>query len=332
MRFRECALTILIGAAVASGAWAQAREALKPTDAAVKGMRYRNIGPFRGGRSLAVAGVSGDPFTYYFGAAGGGVWKSVDGAVTWSPMFDHQASFSIGAIAVAPSDPNVIYVGTGETALRADIAQGDGVYKSVDAGKTWKNVGLRDSRAIGKILVHPRNPDIVYVAALGHTFGANAERGVFRSMDGAKTWEKVLYKDENTGAVDLSFDPNNPNILFATLWQARRSPWGFESGGPGSALYRSGDAGATWKEVQGGGLPPKPWGKSGVAVAANSDRVYFLVQAKEGDGLYRSDDGGGRWQRVNPGDQCLPPSTETVAPPSSPEIMRLGLAGSIHSP
>ncbi len=277
----------------------QAHEPLKPTDAAFRGMRYRNIGPFRGGRSLAVAGIPGDPFTYYFGAAGGGVWKSTDGAVTWSPIFDHEASFSIGALAVAPSDPNVIYVGTGETALRGDIAQGDGVYKSIDAGKTWKNIGLRDSRAIGKILVHPKNPDIVYVAALGHTFGSNAERGVFRTLDGGKTWEKVLYKDENTGAIDLSFDPNNPNIIFASMWQARRSPWGFESGGPGSGLYRSADAGATWKEVTGGGLPPKPWGKSGVAVAANSDRVYFLLQSKEGNGLYRSDDGGSRWQRVN---------------------------------
>jgi len=269
-------------------------------DPAFRGMRYRLIGPFRGGRSLAVAGVAGDPDTYYFGAAVGGVWKSTDVSFTWTPVFDRENAFSIGAMAVAPSDKNVIYVGTGETALRGDIAQGDGVYKSIDAGKTWKNAGLRDSRAIGRILIHPRNPDIVYVASLGHPFGSNAERGVFRTMDGGKSWEKVLYKDELTGAVDLSLDPGNPAIIFAALWQARRSPWGFESGGPGSGLYRSADGGATWRQLQGGGLPKGPWGKIGVSVGANSDRVYALIEAKEGGGLFRSDDGGTRWQLVNP--------------------------------
>ena len=300
MRHRKIAVIVLVAMAAAPGVFAQAREALKPEDPAFKGMRYRLIGPFRGGRCIAVAGVPGNPDTYYFGAAGGGVWKTTDAAVSWTPLFDREAAFSIGAIAVAPSDPNVVYVGTGETALRGDIAQGDGVYKSLDAGKTWKNVGLRDTRAIGKILIHPRNPEIVLVAALGHPFGPNAERGVFRTADGGRTWEKVLYKDDNTGAVDLSFDPHNPNIVFATLWQVRRTPWGFDNGGPGSGLYRSGDGGVTWKQVQGGGLPRGPWGKSGVAVAADSERVYALIEAQERGGLYRSEDGGTRWQLVNP--------------------------------
>lgn len=268
-------------------------------DPLFKGMKYRSIGPFRGGRSLTVAGINGDPSTYYFGGVGGGVWKTTDGANSWTPIFDKEGTSSIGSLALAPSDPNIIYVGTGEAAIRGNISHGDGIYKSLDAGKTWKNVGLRDTRAIGKLIVHPRNPDIVYVAALGHPYGPNTERGVFRTLDGGKTWDKVLYKDENTGAIDIAFDPNNPNILFAGLWQVRRTPWGFDSGGPGSGLYRSGDAGATWKQVQGSGLPKTPWGKIGIAVAANSDRVYALIQAAEG-GLYRSDDGGQKWQLINP--------------------------------
>lgn len=270
----------------------------KPEDLAFKGMRYRSIGPTRGGRSIAVTGIPGDVNTYYFGAEGGGVWKSTDGAVTWSPIFDKEKSSAIGALAVAPSDPNVIYVGTGEACLRGDIAQGDGIYKSVDGGKTWKNVGLRDTRAIARILIHPTNPDIVYVAALGHPFGTNAERGVFRTMDGGKTWEKVLYKDERTGASDIAFDPNNPHILFAALWQVYRTPWGMDSGGPGGGLYRSADGGTTWKHLEGNGLPKGPWGRAGVSVGADSNRVYTLIEA-DGGGLFRSDDGGTRWRLVN---------------------------------
>ena len=262
------------------------------------GLKYRSIGPYRGGRSLTVAGIPGDINTYYFGATGGGVWKSTNGAITWTPVFDKQSNGVIGAIAVAPSDPNVLYVGTGETALRGDISHGDGVYKSLDAGKTWTHVGLRDTRSISRILVHPRNPDLVYVAAFGHQYGPNAERGVFRSADGGKTWTKALYKDENTGAIDLSFDPNNANILFAGMWQAKRTPYSLESGGAGSGLYRSGDGGLTWKQLEGGGLPKGPWGKVGVVVGANSERVYALIQAAEG-GLYRSDDGGSKWELVN---------------------------------
>jgi photosystem II stability/assembly factor-like uncharacterized protein len=267
-------------------------------DPLFKGMKYRSIGPFRGGRSLTAAGIPGDPTTYYFGATGGGVWKSTDGANTWSPIFDKDGAPSIGSIAVAASDPNVVYVGTGEACIRGNISQGDGVWKSVDAGKSWKSVGLKDSRAIGKVIVNPRNPDIVFVAALGHPFGPNKERGIFRTTDGGKTWDKVLYKDENTGAIDVAFDPQNPNILFASLWEARRTPWSLSSGGPGSGIYRSTDAGTTWKRLEEHGLPKGPYGRIGLAVA-DSERVYAIVEAKEGGGFYRSDDGGDSWDLVN---------------------------------
>ena len=276
-------------------------EASKAEEKAFKGMKYRLIGPFRGGRSLTAAGIPGDPTTYYFGATGGGVWKSTDGAMTWSPVFDKEGTSAIGSIAVATSNPNVLYVGTGEACIRGNISHGDGVYKSLDGGKTWKNTGLRDSRAIGKVIINPTNPDIVFVAALGHPYGPNAERGIFRTTDGGKTWEKVLYKDENTGGIDVAFDPHNPNILFAALWQARRTSWSMTSGGPGSGLYRSNDGGTTWKHLEEHGLPKGPYGKIGVAVAANSDRVYALIEAHNPDGgLYRSDDGGESWQLVNP--------------------------------
>jgi len=264
-----------------------------------RGMRYRLIGPFRGGRSLTGVGIPGNPKVYYFGATGGGVWKSTDSGVSWASVFDHEGTGDIGSIAVAESDPNILYVGTGEACVRGNISHGDGVYKSLDGGKSWKNIGLKDTRAIGKVIVNPKNPDIVFVAALGHPFGPNEERGVFRTTDGGKTWQKVLYKDPDTGAVDIAFDPNNPHILFATLWQVRRQPWTLTSGGPGSGIYRSDDDGATWKEVKGDGLPKKPYGRVGVAVASNSDRVYALIEAEEG-GLYRSDDGGEKWQLVNP--------------------------------
>src|SRR5947208_6742026 len=269
-------------------------------DPLFKGMKYRPIGPFRGGRSLTAAGIPGDLNIYYFGSTGGGVWKSTDGATTWASVFDKQGTSSIGSVAVSESDPSTVYVGTGEACIRGNISHGDGVYKSLDGGKTWKNVGLRDTRAIGKVIVNPRNPDIVFVAALGHPYGPNPERGIFRTTDGGKNWEKVLYKDVNTGGVDIAFDPANPNILFASLWQARRTPWSLSSGGPGSGLYRSNDGGTTWKRLDEHGLPKEPYGRIGVAVAANSDRVYALIEAHEG-GLYRSDDGGETWQLVHGG-------------------------------
>ena len=198
-------------------------ESAKPEDKPFKGMKYRLIGPFRGGRSLTAAGIPGDPTTYYFGSTGGGVWKSTDGAMTWSPVFDKEGTSAIGSLAVSASNHNVIYAGTGEACIRGNISHGDGVYKSLDGGKNWKNVGLKDSRAIGKIIINPTNPDIAFVAALGHPYGPNAERGIFRTTDGGKTWDKVLYKDENTGGIDVAFDPHNPNIIFGALWQARRT-------------------------------------------------------------------------------------------------------------
>ena len=271
----------------------------KKWDDALKGLKYRNIGPFRGGRSLTAAGIPGDPNLYYFGSTGGGVWKSTDGALTWQAVFDDEGTSSIGSLAIAPSDPNIVYVGTGEACIRGNISHGDGVYKTLDGGKSWKNIGLKDTRAIGRVIVHPRNADIAFVAALGHPYGPNTERGIFRTLDGGKTWEKVLYKDENTGGIDIAFDPHNPNILFASLWEARRTPWSLTSGGPGSGLYRSSDAGATWKKLEEHGLPKGPYGRIGVAVAANSERIYALIEAHEG-GLYRSDDGGASWEYVNP--------------------------------
>ena len=196
------------------------------TGAAINGgLRWRSIGPFRGGRSIAVSGIEGQPNIYYFGSVGGGVWKTTNAGETWEPIFDGQPIGSIGAIALAPSNADVMYVGSGEADLRSDLTYGNGVYKSSDGGKTWTNIGLRDSQHIGRILVDPKNPEIVLVAALGHAYGPNAERGVFRSTDGGATWQKVLYKDENTGAIDMAYDPENPKVVLASLWSVRRPPW-----------------------------------------------------------------------------------------------------------
>lgn len=264
------------------------------------GMQWRLVGPFRGGRALAIEGVPGEPNTYYFGAVAGGIWKTIDGGGTWTPIFDKQKTTgSIGALAVAPSDHNIIYAGSGEAAPRGNVTYGDGVYKSVDGGKNWKNVGLKDSRHIGAIIVHPENPEIVFVAALGHVFGPNQERGIFRTTDGGKTWTKVLGKDENTGGIDVVFDPHNPNTLFAALWQARRQPWFFSSGGSGSGLHRSTDGGNTWQQLQGNGLPGGLLGRIGVSVSgADSNLVYAIIEAKEG-GIFRSENGGDKWTKVN---------------------------------
>jgi photosystem II stability/assembly factor-like uncharacterized protein len=264
-----------------------------------RGIQWRQVGPFRGGRALAVEGVPGDPSTFYFGAVAGGVWKTTDGGANWAPLFDKESISSIGAVAVAPSNHNVVYVGTGEAAVRGNISYGAGVYKSVDAGKSWKNIGLKDTRHIGALIVDPKNADIVLVAALGHAFGPNQERGIFRTTDGGKTWTKVLSKDENTGGIDVVFDPHNSNVVFAALWQARRQPWFFSSGGPGSGLYRSEDGGATWKRLEGNGLPDGILGRIGITVSgADPNRVYAIIEAKEG-GIYRSEDGGQKWSRVN---------------------------------
>ena len=281
-------------------AWQNTIQAQTLDEKALKGMKWRQIGPFRGGRALAVTGVAGDPETYYFGAVAGGVWKTQNGGLTWTPMTDKTGIMSIGAMAVAPSDPNVVYVGTGESCIRGNISYGDGMYKSVDGGKTWSHIGLDDTQHIAKIVVHPQNPDIVYVAALGHAYGPNEMRGVFRSNDGGKKWDKVLFKNNKTGAIDLVFDPNNPHILFAALWEAQRTPWGLTSGGPGSGLYRSGDDGATWKRLEGHGLPSGVLGRIGVSVSgADGNRVYAIIEAEKG-GLYRSEDGGESWKLINP--------------------------------
>src|SRR5947209_2900576 len=257
-------------------------------DKLFNGMQWRQVGPFRGGRALAIQGVPGEPDTWYFGAVAGGVWKTTDAGQNWTPIFDKEDISSIGAIAVAPSDHNTIYVGTGEAAIRGNTTYGTGVYKSIDAGKNWKNIGLRDTRQIVALIVHPNNPDIVLVAALGHAFGPNPERGILRTSDGGKTWAKVLSKDENTGGIDVVFDPRNPNVVFASLWQARRQPWFFSSGGPGSGLYKSEDNGVTWKQLTGNGLPDCNLGKIGIAVSgADSNRVYAIIEAKEGGNSIR---------------------------------------------
>ena len=238
---------------------------------------------------------------FYFGGVGGGVWKSSDAGMVWKPVFDGSPFASIGAIAVAPSDPRVIYAGTGEADMRSDISPGNGIYKSTDAGRTWQFCGLRDSEQIGSILVDPHNPNVVYVAALGHAYGPNEERGVFRSKDGGASWQKALYKNDNTGAIDLSMDPDNPQIIYASLWQTRRPPWNVypPSSGPGSGLYKSTDGGSAWEQLSGHGLPGEGLGRIGVSVSpADPQRVYLIVDCKAG-GLYRSDDAGQTWRLMD---------------------------------
>jgi photosystem II stability/assembly factor-like uncharacterized protein len=288
-----CLILLFCGVLTTNSAAQQYSESL------YKGLKWRSIGPYRGGRVLAVTGVPGDPYTFHFGGVAGGVWKTTDGGLNWKPLFDKQPISSVGAIAVAESNPSVIYVGTGEACLRGNISYGNGVYKTTDGGKTWMNIGLKDSRHIGSLIVHPRNPDIVFVAAVGHAYGPNTERGVFRTTDGGKTWEKVLYKDEKTGAIDVVFDPHNPNVLFAALYEVQRTPWSLSSGGAGSGLYKSVDAGSTWKRLEGKGLPSGILGRIAVSVSgADSNRVYALIEAKDA-GLYRSDDGGDTWSKIN---------------------------------
>jgi photosystem II stability/assembly factor-like uncharacterized protein len=283
----------------------QAQQETKPAsqyDARLfKALQWRSIGPYRGGRSVAVAGHPNQPYTFYFGVTGGGVWKTNDGGVTWLNISDGIfKTGSVGAIAVAESDPNVIYVGMGEACIRGNVSPGDGVYKSEDAGKTWRHVGLTDTQTIGRIRVHPDNSDIVYVAALGHAFGPHAERGVFRSKDGGKTWDKILFKDDKTGAIDLVLDPSNPRIIYATLWEAYRNPWSMSSGGPGSSLHQSTDGGDSWSDITNNdGLPKGVKGRIGVTVSpAQPDRVWAMVEADEG-GLFRSDNGGKTWRKMN---------------------------------
>jgi photosystem II stability/assembly factor-like uncharacterized protein len=265
------------------------------------GLQWRSIGPARGGRSQAVAGSAKRPMEYYFGATGGGVWKTTDGGINWRPVSDRFfKSSSVGAIGVSESNPDVVYVGMGETELRGNIIQGDGVYKTTDGGRTWTHVGLEKTLAIGRIRVHPGNPDVVYVAALGDPYSSTPDRGVFKSTDGGKSWDRVLFRDEKTGAVDLAMDPKAPDVLYAAFWEVFRTPHSLSSGGPGSGLFKTTDGGKTWTELtKNAGLPKPLWGKLAVSVSgADPNRVYALIEAHEG-GLFLSDDAGASWKLAN---------------------------------
>jgi photosystem II stability/assembly factor-like uncharacterized protein len=265
-----------------------------------KDLQWRNIGPFRGGRSAAVEGVPSQPNTYYFGSVGGGVWKTTDGGTTWTNVSDGFYGGSIGAVAVSTWDPNVVYAGGGESTVRGNVSHGDGMWKSTDAGKTWTFAGLKESRHIPRVRIHPRNPDLVYAAVLGDLYVPKQERGVYRSKDGGKSWERVLFANENAGAIDLVMDPSNPRVLFASTWRVRRTPYSLESGGEGSALWKSTDGGDTWKNISGNkGLPKGTLGIIGVTVSpTNSQNVYAIIEAEAG-GVYRSRDGGETWDKAN---------------------------------
>jgi len=291
-------LFILFGLTVESG-WSE--KITKFDESLYKAMTWRCIGPYRGGRCTAVTGVSSQPYTYYFGACGGGVWKTEDGGMNWRPVSDgFFKTGSVGAVAVSEWDPNIVYVGMGEAPIRGNVSHGDGMYKSTDSGKTWKKIGLSDTSQISRVRIHPKNPDIVYVAALGHVYGPNAERGVFRSKDGGKTWEKVIFRSEKAGAIDLILDPSNPRIVYAALWEASRTPYSLISGGPGSGLFKSTDGGDNWKEIsRNKGLPEGVLGKIGITVSpAKADRVWTIIEAENG-GVFRSDDGGDTWVKMN---------------------------------
>jgi len=293
--------TRFVALALAAPILASAQQLTLPLDSsALSGFRWREIGPYRGGRSVAVAGSQARPNEYYMGTVGGGVFKTTDGGNAWGAVTDRYFGGTIGAIAVAPSNPDVVYVGGGEFPLRGNVSHGDGIWKSTDAGRTWKLVGLPDSKHVGDIVVHPSNPDLVYAGVLGHTFGPNATRGVYRSKDGGATWDKILFRNDSTGVVDLVMDPGNPNVLYAGFWQAYRTPWMLSSGGAGGGMFKTTDGGDTWTEItRNTGLPAGIWGDIGISVSgANSNRVYAIIEAKEG-GVYRSDDAGATWAKIN---------------------------------
>ena len=267
-----------------------------------QGLHWRMIGPFRGGRTVAITGIPGKPNVFYMAPNNGGVWKSTDSGLTWNPLFDNQPTGSVGALAVAPSNPEIIYVGSGEGLRRPDLSVGNGIYKSTDGGHTWQHLGLRDAQQIGAILVEPRDPNRVFVAALGHPYGPNEERGVFRSTDGGVTWQKILYKDQDTGAIDLAFDPTNSKTIYAVLWASRRPPWttGGSYGAPGSGLFKSVDGGSTWRELTKGLPSGGDLGRIGLGIApSDPKRLYALVESKKAGGVYRSDDAGENWERLN---------------------------------
>lgn len=301
LAFAGCSMFAVAGLLLTS-ATAQSSGALTPRQLMGK-LKWRSVGPYVGGRVVTVAGVASDPHLFYAGAVGGGVWKSTDDGLVWKNITDgklHCPSSSIGAIAVAPSDPSTIYIGTGEDDIRNDMIPGDGVFKSTDGGKMWHRAGLRDTHSMSVILVDPNNADIVYAASMGHVFVPGPHRGVFKSTDGGKIWKKILFVNDKTGAIDLVMDPNHPNVLYATMWQAQRMPWGLISGGPGSGIYKSTDGGEHWTDLSHNpGLPTGVLGRMGVTIAASQPNiVYAIIQAKHG-GVFRSEDGGATWKQVN---------------------------------
>ena len=293
----KIAVAVLVALLTCSSAFATTED---PNEQLIESLKFRQIGPFRGGRSAACCGVRGNPMLYYMGAAGGGVWKTADAGSTWENISDGFFGGSVGAIEVAPSDPNIIYVGGGEVTVRGNVSHGYGMWKSYDAGKTWKQIGLTDSRRIPRVRVHPHNPNIVYAAVLGHLYGPNQERGVYKSIDGGETWKRVLFANEDAGAVDLIIDPGNPRILYASTWRILRTPYSLESGGEGSGFWKSNDGGETWDEItRAKGLPKAMVGIIGVAVSpVDSNRVWAQIEAEDG-GLFRSDDAGESWTRIN---------------------------------
>jgi photosystem II stability/assembly factor-like uncharacterized protein len=328
-RVRRFILSVfLTGIVLAVMTWPRASAQQAAESRLYAGLHWRMIGPFRGGRVNGVTGVPGQPTTFYFGSVGGGVWKSTNTGRTWTPVFDKQPIASIGAITVAPTNPNIIYVGTGEADMRSQISYGNGVYKSTDAGQTWTHLGLELTRQIGRVLVDPKNADIVFVAALGHVYGANPDRGVYRSRDGGITWQKVLFTNDDVGAVDLAIDPVNSKVVYASLWNTRRPPWSIypPSYGPGSGLYKSVDGGSTWKPVT-SGLPTEGIGRIGIAIApSRPTRIYAIVDAKAG-GLYRSDDNGGTWTRISADNRIWGRGwyfCKTTVDPKNPDVVYVG--------
>ena len=331
MRFGRISREILIGAVALTWIGALPTVAQQYDEKLFGEMRWRCIGPFRGGRTVAISGVPHRPNVFYMAAVNGGAWKSTDSGNTWNPIFDDQSTGSVGALAVAPSDPNIVYVGSGEGLQRPDLATGDGIYKSTDAGRTWTHLGLRNAQQITAILVDPKDANRVFVAAEGHPYGPNTERGVFRSTDGGQTFQRILYKDENTGAADLAFDPTNSQTIYAVLWAARVAPWEVRSGTSitiaGSGLYKSADGGETWKPLT-KGLPSATddLGRMGIAVApSRASRIYTSVEAKPAkSGVYRSDDGGESWERVN-GDRRIggrgPGALGIAVAPDNPDVL-----------
>jgi photosystem II stability/assembly factor-like uncharacterized protein len=295
MSWRLAATAIVL---LSGGSTLARQTAIDP--ALYSGLHWRMIGPFRGGRVAAVSGVTGRPHEFYFGHVNGGVWKTTNAGRTWAPIFDSQPVASIGALAVSNSNPDVIYIGSGESTLRDSMSYGNGVYKSTDAGRTWTHLGLDNTHHIGRVAIDPKNPDIVFVAAIGNLYAATPDRGVYRTTDGGKTWQKTLFKDNNSGAVDVVIDPANPRNVYASLWATRRAPWYTygPSNAPGGGIYKSTDGGATWTQLT-AGLPTEGFGRSGLAIApSRTQRIYAIIDAKEG-GLYRSDDAGATWTRTS---------------------------------